>query len=736
MSVDGTAARPELATGDHFRYRRFATGEARPDEYALPDRCSLTVDAPLTPVAERMIADLRAFCHHCMGIALTEGKPGAPGGIRLHLQAGAGMDFDPLDPSSEAHTIEVGAGGVDIRAAHERGLLHGTHAIERWMADRGAPYLRQGVFERKPRFAPRITTARNIDAEQRDAYLSLGSHFGASGVHVWVDLWPNSRNSAIPELNGSDVDGRIQRLNAEAEALARHGLDLYLCVMTSELPPSHPAFLANPARRGASYRVSAAMAPQHVLCSSHDEVRAAHEQALECLFQSVPGAAGAIFIVGGEGCMHCHSRPYGRFEGTSSCPRCRALDPSAAVADWVNRAAAAVKRTGKRKLVFAWPYSAFTWSGKDRAQLRWIERLSDDVLVLSNFDTGSTDRQNGAGVFFYDYNIKSVGPSETFLAQTSALTRQGRKIYAKTESSTTPSVFFTAYVPVHFRWHRRFLEMAEAGVAGYVNQWFFSGTGDTPPEELQYHAVWDPERTTEELLTVIARRDFGLSDADAERAVDGWRMMSEAWDDFPYSAMTAGERECYARGPLHYGPAHPLIFNPQSDYGLSSRFRPNGGTPRYVSELLLALPYGVDRYLQLLAACRARWADGVKALERALGQPMSVRGRMELDVCEIIGIHLGTLEHVVRFYAAREKLWRTPVALPAFREIIDELMRIATAEIANAERSLPIVERDFRVRTYDAEMVREKIRQCRYVLEDELPLFDVTLRFHIWNEFP
>ena len=58
------------------------------------------------------------------------------------------------------------------------------------------------------------------------------------------------------------------------------------------------------------------------------------------------------------------------------------------------------------------------------------------------------------------------------------------------------------------------------------------------------------------------------------------------------------------------------------------------------------------------------------------------------------------------------------------------------AEIANAERSLPILERDFRVRPYDADMVRAKIRQCRYVLEDELPIFDVTVRFHVWNDYP
>ena len=78
----------------------------------------------------------------------------------------------------------------------------------------------------------------------------------------------------------------------------------------------------------------------------------------------------------------------------------------------------------------------------------------------------------------------------------------------------------------------------------------------------------------------------------------------------------------------------------------------------------------------------------------------------------------------------------TPRDLPQFRATMDELAGILRAEIANAERSLPILARDFRLRTYDADMVREKLRQCRYVLEEELPIFSVTVRFHVWNDYP
>ena len=53
-----------------------------------------------------------------------------------------------------------------------------------------------------------------------------------------------------------------------------------------------------------------------------------------------------------------------------------------------------------------------------------------------------------------------------FRAQAAQAAALGRRIYAKTECNVTPSVFFPPYIPVHFRWHARFLEMSKAGAAG------------------------------------------------------------------------------------------------------------------------------------------------------------------------------------------------------------------------------------------------------------------------------
>ena len=37
---------------------------------------------------------------------------------------------------------------------------------------------------------------------------------------------------------------------------------------------------------------------------------------------------------------------------------------------------------------------------------------------------------------------------------------------------------------------------------------------------------------------------------------------------------------------------------------------------------------------------------------------------------------------------------------------------------------------------YDAEMMRDKLRQREYVLNSEIPDLGSIIRFHLWNDFP
>lgn len=764
-----TQAMRALIDAEHFRYRRFGSGEPVADEVLLTPAWGLVLETESTPAAERMVADFRSFCTRCLELSFSDG-PGPALTWRTTGDDPASKTTDRQDPSVESFTLMVQDDAVVIEAGHHRGLLHGTHYLERLMADRGAPILEKQRIERTPLFTPRITNSIFIDAQQdvgdpspfSDEYLGLMSHFGGNGVHGFANLWDVCRSAIFPELNTADFDARIDGLNRLCARANAHGIDIYLCLITYPLPPDHAVFRSHPEVRGARIEMLDSEIVKHSLCGSNDTVLDFYEESIQNLLQAAADVAGLILLVGGEGLIHCYTRPKAPFSGQSNCPHCRDLDPSTVVANLVNRAAAAVKGTGRHKSLYAWPYSAFVWSGTDdRAQCAWLDRLSHDVSVLSTFAAGSPDPVNNEGIYLFDYNIKTIGPSDVFAAQQDQLQRGGKPIYAKVETSTTPMFFTTPYLPLHQRWHRRSLAMAALPVAGFIGQWRFYGMNGSPPEELQYHATWNPERSTDDLLLRIASRDFELDEAQARQVVQGWERLSDAWDDLPYSALLCGERAFYMRGPMYLGPAHPLIVNPQNDYGLGSKFRDlradieesrtleeaaaeaRSAPPRYIDFLMMAMPYGEDRFCELLARCREQWEAGLVTLRSVLESAGTQRAQMELDVCETVGIHLAAVDHVARFYRVRDRLWRDRIDRDQLVDAFAQLAEIARAEIESARRILPILDRDPRIaynhcyrNPYDKEMVRAKIRQCEWVVDTELPRLSRELRFHLWLEFP
>lgn len=740
-----------MIDAEHFRYREYS---APPQpSFRLPAEATVCFEVPKTTLIERAGRNFRTFLKGCFNISLREVTEAPDVIFRLR---GEGAE--------ESFSFDVTSAGIVVEAPHERGLLHATHYVERLMVDCGGAVLPLGIQAHEPAMSLRFTEGIFIPGMQSpqnpgdfsDEYLGLMSHFGANALKIYVNLFHLWRSKSLPELNSPDFLQATEALRRHAQRLAGFGIDLYLHLNTGPLAADHPVFIFHPETRGS--RVEIGMEELsgrnwYALCSSSPKVLAAYQEAIGAVFSAAPELAGAVVIIGGECFFHCFTRPADSPSGETNCPHCQGNDAHRDVARLVN---ALQESLPTRKKLLAWPYSAFIWSADDATQSRWIHRLNSGVEVLSNFDCFDEDVLCGAGVRYFDYNIKLIGPSSVFSAQRDACRQRGLKIHAKTETTTTPDAFFLPYLPLHFRWYERFKAVRESGASGFMGQWRFFGMNGSIPEELQYHSVWNPERTADDLLFTIARRDFGLCETNAREAVEAWRMLSASWDDFPYSAMTSGEREGYMRGPWYLGPAHPLIFCPQSRYNLCEKFfqlrgdlaeltteeerAAMPGKPRYIDDLWICLPFGVDAYLRFTRSCLGKWDAGLMRLKRAIGDSCSERARMELDVCEMVGIHLQTLANTVEFMRLRDGVAREPLAKDALEEIWGELLTVTDREIANASRALPILERDPRIgfgftygEVYDREMIEDKLRQCRWVRDSELPRLRSFIRFHVWQ---
>lgn len=729
------------SAGEHFRYERRPDATPARDELDLSPGVSLVLPCPASPLLEQMARDFSSFLGTCMAVRVVRRVRGQ-GNVVFTLDSRCGGGG--VAPA-EAFVVEASARRLVISAPSERGLLHACHYLERRMAVRGGPFIPKGRTERTRLLDPYISFPLFHDGPN----FSLMSHFGVNGILFTIRLWDYCRNAALPELNTPDYEQKIRALRRRCREAAVYGIDVYLDINHwGGFPADAPVFREHPTVRGAEFYYSI-NGSAFALCSSAPTVLRCYSEAFENLFRDAPELGGVSLIVGGEGLMHCFTRPKPSLRGRTNCPHCIGRNPSRDVARLVNGIARAVHRAKPGARVFAWPYSASRWSGpEDRAQTELIRHLDRRVLFLSNFDTPCRVRLGRASVSLIDYNIRTLGPSEQYAEQSRALARRGMAHYAKTESAI--SVFFTMlpYLPVHYRWFERYRRIRAQGAPGILAKWHFYGLTGSLPEELLCETVWEQAPRVDRILANAARRDFGR--VDVARLLRGWQRLSRAWDRIPLSHVLFGERNGYFKGPFWLGPAHPLIFDAQRDYGLSRKFvtrdpgRPFPHTPpaseaisrasvpntphKYVSDQFFVFPFTPEAVESALGTAIRDWDAGVRLIEHAVGPKPYPRAVMELDVCRALGAILRTARHVVRFYRIRDALFIGRGSRAVLHRRVRELSRILDAELANAEAMLPILERDPRIgygthygRPFDAAMVREKISQCRYVRDIELP---------------
>ncbi len=753
---DRDAEMRQWVDGRFWRFGRDNDIVAGDKQVMLDASWCLRNEAAGQPVTDNACTLLRHWMSRCMEMLLSD----EPTERVVVLK-----QTDGPWQSDESFTITVTRGAVAVAAGTGRGLLRGVMRLLWDMGNRKAPVFDLGTRQFDPAFELRMSNtvfcpaAQTLSDHRRqfsDDVLAGMALFGINGVFVYICLWDYADTERLPELAGQAVGQNLEDLGEFVERAARFGIDVYLHVNTPSLRGDHPVFAGHPEVRGAATPVDyLGLDRLYNLCSSSDTVLDYYDEAFRGIFERVPGLGGAIVIVGGECFMHCYTRPAPPFDGATNCPRCTDRNPRRDVAQLMNRLASAVHAVSPGARVFCWPYSAFTWSGQDTDQLELIEHLSDEVTFLSNLASGDFHPTTGASLF--DYNIVQVDPSSRFARQSEALSRKRRPHYAKLECSTTPFMYSVPWLPVVMRWHRRYHLMKRHGVRGFMSQWRFFGFTGSLPEEIMAESVWFDE-PAEVVLERYARREYGQF---VEAMLRGWDDMSRAWDLVPWSSFLGGGRQYYAKGPLTIGPAHPFIFDVQKDYGLQRGFRRVQGAsaecfpderqwetmqaqagPVYFSDLLYCRAVGAEQTLAGLEATAELWERGAERFASAF-DGLPEQARRDVGLARIVGMHFRTAANLTRFYLVRDRMFHHGGGMTQLHRDVEQLQAILTREIELARRAVPILERDPSIGhgycygiQYDAQMVREKIEQCRYVRDTELPGLASGARFHLHRVFP
>lgn len=672
------------------------------DAWALVDE----TDGPAAGVAAR---EFDEFLRAAMGVRLG----GRVGSATISVSTDADVDLEP-----EGFLVDVGPGRVGIVGRDDRGAMRGLHYVERAMRQRRAPFLRLGVVRREPRFSPRITCAPFYAKEELTAAVSpytdglLGriARAGFNAIWVWGDLDRIAHSDVYPELDRG-VALRQRRLCDLIERARRYGIDVYLYLASRPLPDRF--FDRHPDARGSELH---AYDGTHVICTSVPRVRAHLRSATSDLGRSVPGLAGVVCIVGGEGLMHCYSR-------RNTCPRCRARPPHETVAELVQALAGGLRSTNPRAAVAIWPYSATnTWSSDDPTQARLIERLPDGVTWLTEFAKEGAVTHGGRTIPAFDYPISITGPSDRFVAQAELVDKRGLDLWVKTEHAIALEFIQTPYIPAFAQWAERYGRLRDGPASGVFANWMHYGFLPGPATELFYRAMWSDPVDADRLVSDLA----ALYGDVAGHMVSAWRHFSTGIGRYPFSGPMAA-------GVIQQGPAHPLFFDPT--------YRPAYGALRqFAGDLAWTEPWGPDLAVERLEAMDGHWSQGVVDLEKAVGvADESVRDAVcrELGIAVTLGACVRSAIHVARFTLLRDGL---ATAGPATAQrLLREMTEIAEAEIRNARAVLPHVRSDSRLGyansgagdqvgvpragIYSPVSIEKKIAQVIRVLDEDIPAY-------------
>ncbi|MFH1571651.1 MAG: hypothetical protein ABIL09_26920 [Gemmatimonadota bacterium] len=688
-------------------------------------------------------ADFRRF------LEVSLPRPAARGGHSVRRRAAGPLPLVLRQvPTAlpEQHTLTVTADGCELTAGDTEGIRRGLVFVEDEMLRRGGPFLPLGATTRTPSIRTRISRCfygpinrpprlRDELADAVDyypeAYLDRLAHEGANVLWITVNWYELVPSRIIPEY-GRHSGPRLDKLRRTVAKCARYGLRIYpFCIepagFSREAPEVQAAARAHPDLVG----------HHRAFCTSAPRGRAYVEEAVQTLFEQVPGLGGLIVIPVGERQTHCYSGTIpdgGAWPAPNQCPRCRQRQPWEVLADTLAAMRQGMARVAPDAELVAWPYGQFVVWGAERT-VEAAGRMPPGVILQHNFETGGANLQLGKERPTWDYWLSYVGPSEVFRRCAESARARGTRTSAKLQVGCSHEVATTQVVPAPGLLYRKYRHLRELGVSSAMHSWYF-GTYPSLMTRAAGDLSFDPFPTSgRQFLLSQARRDWGPC---AAQVAEAWRWFERGYGSYP----TAHIFGYY--GPMHDGPAWPLYLVPRR-LPLAPTWQlgypPSGD---YVADCVTN-GFSLAEIVTLCGRMTRHWDRGTAILRRVrrrfAHQPERAR---DLDLAAALGLQFRSGYQILRFYQVRERLAgaRSP---DAKLRLLRELKALVRAEIAVSEALLPRAEADSRLGfhseaegyKYHPALLQWRVRQLRQLLAEEFPGVEARARQRgpLWPDY-
>jgi len=569
----------------------------------------------------------------------------------------------------------------------ERGIAFGIYFAEDMMTFRGAPFIKKGIYPRKPMYYPQMVHSGYGLDEYPNEHLSAIAHQGRDAILIFVK---DVDKTPYGYLDFNDLIHRA----------SKYGLDVYAySYFKSERSYDDP------------------------------DAEAYYEDQYGKLFQKCPGLKGVTLV--GEsigfpshdphvnGALPQHTYRDGIPTGIPSA----GYYPCEDYPKWLDLLKRIITKYKPDAEIIFWTYN---WGFRDVAARQALVRsLPEGITLQATFEMFHHFELDGIVEECADYTVSFAGPGEYFISEAEAAKEAGIKLHSMTNTGGLTWDFgVIPYEPFPYQWIKRYKEMEKAhdtwGLQGLMESHHF-GIFPSFISKLSKWAFSEPRIDHEEILEQILKSEFGAENIKkVDKALKLW---SEgithyvASDADQWGAMRVGPSY-----PLQIDTEIPLRSAPHAHFGSGICFpyyhvEPKG-RESYVS---LRVPVEIESYKKM----RTLINEGLDIMEAAVVKNEKLERLINMG--RFISNSLTTGIHAKEMYRLRNRL-RASENCELSAKIAEEMEALIKAEITNAENTIPLVEADSRLGwepsmeyMTDKEHIEWKIRFEKYILDFELP---------------
>ena len=587
---------------------------------------------------------------------------------------------------NDSFRLLVEPDSCNIIAENADGIRRGIYYLEDLLLGAEGPFLKIGEIHRvawiKNRISrcffgpikrPPLNRDELLDEVDYypDEYLNRLAHEGVNGLWLTIKFSDLCKTSITPEY-GKDAARRLAKLRITVDQCLRYGIKTYIfCIEPAAWKADSPILKRHPELGGAVHMGDSCFCPFSITAQQY------LYEAVNSIFNAVPGLGGMINITYGERLTTCLGSVSATDDHAVECPVCSQHKHWEIIYSSLSAMEKGMHDAAPAAQLISWLYIPYPKPLAD-----WIfeipEHVPDNVILQFNFESGGMKEQLGKPRVGGDYWLSYVGPCDSFRKIAESAVASGAQLSAKIQVGCSHEVATVPFVPVPALLYRKYREMHKLGVSCVMQCWYFGNYPGIMNNAAGMLAFEDFESGEKDFLKKLALPDWGQY---ANAIAEAWTLFADGYANYPLSNMF----QYY--GPMHDGVVWPLYLYPVHK-GLVPTWKLEFGTSGdAIGECLEN--HTIEEAIILCREMSEQWNRGVKILNNLrndfAGNPDRLK---DIGLAEALCIQFESGYNILRFYALREQLFNAEHTRQ--KTILNEMEAIVHGEINRSERLIEL----------------------------------------------